>query len=861
VRSRWLAAVLSCIVALGAVVVPNAAAHPGPVIPIALGMGANLSTSGDYATDVLGDPWDFSNVEDVNTAPGVGCESAPTPTQFPGVNCSVTIANGQLSFAGEAGSLLWLVRSWGLELTWGRDGENVPINAGAYPILTLSNCPGVGFAVRFANDAGQEGFVPLGCSGSPSYDMRQLSAAWSGKIVSLGIYIGSAATVSFDWIRLRRPDAPALSPGGVPVARVLTPNADGGSDYASDNGNPFDMADAGDVLDLHDIAGATFANGQLSGTIVGNDSYVELPLRTPLQPDTYHRFSADLCFDGVMNFADRSGGGMEVRVVWFGAGGVWSESQSIVPSPGCNHISIDLATDPPEAVNDENTVAKVGWRGQHINRLRVDLSEDHGPRHFWLSNVRFADDAAFASTFPIQYQDAAGAGGATADIYATTNRGFFDGVQIARGAPVNGASVNTFTWNGTDVNGNPMANGTYWIYTVIRNRSGVATGYSAGPVRLQRAVPPTPSDFVPLSPARLLDTRNGIGGNIVPLMDDVTTELQVAGRGGVPGAGATAVVLNVTVDHPNSPGVLTVWPSGEPRQLVSSVNFNPGDVVANMVTVKLGANGKVSIYNLKGWVPTVVDVVGYYTAGTTGSGRFTPLTPGRVLDTGFVNKIGPGGTIDVQVNGVRGVPASGVSGVALNVTVDDPSARSYFTVYPTGEGRPNASTLNFVPGLTVANMTLAKVGAGGRVSIWNYDGTARVVADVVGYFSGSGGRFVPVAPARVVDTRIGLGLPQAQIGQDQTVTIPMVRAGSPVPGNATGAVINLTSTESSAQSFLTMFPTGTARPAEGSSVNPRVGVPVPNQDYAKLGSGGQVQLYNFAGSTDVVIDVFGYIVP
>ena len=259
---------------------------------------------------------------------------------------------------------------------------------------------------------------------------------------------------------------------------------------------------------------------------------------------------------------------------------------------------------------------------------------------------------------------------------------------------------------------------------------------------------------MPLSPARLLDTRDGIGGNIVPLMDDVTTELQVAGRGGVPGAGATAVVLNVTVDQPSSPGVLTLWPSGEPRQLVSSVNFNPGDVVANMVTVKLGANGKVSLYNLKGWVPTVVDVVGYYTAGTDRQRTVHPADArAGARHRASSTKIGPGGTIDVQVTGVRGVPASGVSGVALNVTVDDPSAPSYFTVYPTGEGRPNASTLNFVPGLTVANLTLAKVGAGGRVSIWNYDGTARVVADVVGYFSASGGRFVPVSPARVVDTR------------------------------------------------------------------------------------------------------------
>ena len=49
-------------------------------------------------------------------------------------------------------------------------------------------------------------------------------------------------------------------------------------------------------------------------------------------------------------------------------------------------------------------------------------------------------------------------------------------------------------------------------------------------------------------------------------------------------------------------------------------------------------------------MPTVVDVVGYDTAGTTGSGRFTPLTPGRVLDR--VSKFGPGVQVGVQVTAV-----------------------------------------------------------------------------------------------------------------------------------------------------------------------------------------------------------------
>jgi hypothetical protein len=43
-------------------------------------------------------------------------------------------------------------------------------------------------------------------------------------------------------------------------------------------------------------------------------------------------------------------------------------------------------------------------------------------------------------------------------------------------------------------------------------------------------------------------------------------------------------------------------------------------------------------------------------------------------------------------------------------------------------------------------------------------------------------------------------------------------------------------------------------------MNPRSGVPVPNQPYLKLGPGGQLSLYNFQGSTHLVIDVFGYFV-
>ena len=59
--------------------------------------------------------------------------------------------------------------------------------------------------------------------------------------------------------------------------------------------------------------------------------------------------------------------------------------------------------------------------------------------------------------------------------------------------------------------------------------------------------------YVPLTPFRLLDTRSGIGAPAAPAAAGSTTEVQVAGRGGVV-ATAKAVALNVTVTEPQSSG-------------------------------------------------------------------------------------------------------------------------------------------------------------------------------------------------------------------------------------------------------------------------------------------------------------------
>jgi hypothetical protein len=402
------------------------------------------------------------------------------------------------------------------------------------------------------------------------------------------------------------------------------------------------------------------------------------------------------------------------------------------------------------------------------------------------------------------------------------------------------------------------------VWVKLSNGAGVGSAYSTGPVRIERPVSSAPACYVPLNPARLLDTRTGEGGNISALATQAMTELKVAGFGGVPPTGATAVVLNVTVDSPWTAGFITAWPSGEGQPTVSNLNFVPGQTVPNLVTVKLGANGRVNLFNSEGSTQLIADVVGYYTPATTGcTGRFTAVTPKRVLDTRVDpgTPVGPGQTINVAVTGGSStIPTSGVSGVALNVTVDQPTSAGFLTVWPTGEAQPLASSHNFVPGLTIANLVLAKVGAGGQISIFNSGGFTHVVADVVGYFSASGGGFVPVSPQRIADSRFGVGTGvNGPLGQGGSVDIN-VAGYAPVPTGATAAVVNVTSVDSTSPSFITVSPSGLPMPT-ASTLNPRPGVPVPNLAYLKLGSGGRLSLYNLAGSTDYIVDVFGYIVP
>lgn len=151
-------------------------------------------------------------------------------------------------------------------------------------------------------------------------------------------------------------------------------------------------------------------------------------------------------------------------------------------------------------------------------------------------------------------------------------------------------------------------------------------------------------------------------------------------------------------------------------------------------------------------------------AGPVGElAKFAPVQPQRILDTreglgAPKAKVSPRGSVQLEVLGRGGIPASGVSAVVLNVTITQTSAAGFVQVFPTGLSTPGAfSNINHTgAGQTIAGLVTAPVGADGTVTLYT-EGGGHLLADAFGYYTGSGatadGRFVALSPSRILDTR------------------------------------------------------------------------------------------------------------
>ncbi|SCG48574.1 hypothetical protein [Micromonospora halophytica] len=119
------------------------------------------------------------------------------------------------------------------------------------------------------------------------------------------------------------------------------------------------------------------------------------------------------------------------------------------------------------------------------------------------------------------------------------------------------------------------------------------------------------------------------------------------------------------------------------------------------------------------------------------------------------------------------------------------------------------------------------------------------------------GAYYPLSPYRLMDTRSGLGGKTGKIGPLSKFDLQVSGRGG-IPASGVGAVVlNVTIVNPTADSFVTAYPAGEARP-DASSVNFAKGWLGSNNVTVKLGSGGKVSVYNRNGYTDVVVDVVGF---
>ncbi|MGE4086392.1 MAG: hypothetical protein AB7H93_25690 [Vicinamibacterales bacterium] len=249
---------------------------------------------------------------------------------------------------------------------------------------------------------------------------------------------------------------------------------------------------------------------------------------------------------------------------------------------------------------------------------------------------------------------------------------------------------------------------------------------------------------------------------------------------------------------------------------------------------------------------SVVAERGAPAAAQSGGAVYVPVAPVRVLDTrtGGARLTG-GGQYTVSL-AAAGVPA-GATAAAVNLTVTEPAAAGYLTLGPAGAPLPLTSNLNFSAGETTANHAIVATTGAEVAVLASVD--AHVVLDVAGYWVPAGGpaaagRFVPVGPTRVLDTRDG-GVKLGPAGR----ALPLTGL---IPADATGVAVNLTATEADADGYVTAWASGAAPFV--SNVNYTAGSTIANAAIVPVaGLGGTPTITLLASApTHLVVDVAGY---
>lgn len=310
-------------------------------------------------------------------------------------------------------------------------------------------------------------------------------------------------------------------------------------------------------------------------------------------------------------------------------GDIFNDQGSYGAFPATSNLNIDDGNPVPNLV-----LARVGAGG------KIRISNYLGPTHViadvagWFgTGGAHTDGAGFAGVVPDRVMDSRlGIGGPKRRFGA----GEIRSVQVAgvAGVPRNAQSVVVnITLTGADRTGFvtafphgqrvPDASNVNIVAGGVRANTAVVKVGTGGRIGIQMAE--TSSDVIvdvlgsfgayggkvtTITPERIVDSRGGLGTPQRPWAEGETRNIAVAGRGSVP-RNATGVIANITATNTTAWGFLSAWPAGAKKPSSSNVNFLGGQTVPNLVMLKLGANGSLSIFNGPGSANVIVDVMGY----------------------------------------------------------------------------------------------------------------------------------------------------------------------------------------------------------------------------------------------------------
>jgi hypothetical protein len=367
-----------------------------------------------------------------------------------------------------------------------------------------------------------------------------------------------------------------------------------------------------------------------------------------------------------------------------------------------------------------------------------------------------------------------------------------------------------------------------------------------------------PGTYVRLpNSAAVLDTRSGIGAPAGQRTGGSTTTFPVAGVGGVPATGVTAVLVDVTDVASASGSYLALFPDGTSfNGAASMVNAGGGQIISNTAVVPVPASGKISVYTSAA-AHVVVDVEGYYTsAAGTGTG-FVPVEPTRLVDTrggvgGAAGTIPSGGNRTFTLTG--GVIPAGSAAAFIDLIVTGATAYGWVGAY--ASGGTNRSVMDYVPGTTAHGVSV-KLGTDGKATFTNNSGSPiHLVMTAEGYFTGSAatGSVVRTVPVRrMIDTR-GVGT-KAPLAANATVDV-----ATGVPAGST-AILNLTIVGNTvAAGYLRAWPVDGTEPSTSLVNYPPVNSSArAGMAFVKVGTDGKIRIKNVSsGTVHLLADLQGW---